>query len=394
MKYVLMNKNTEVLIANYDEGIKVFDKIIEIRNIEYAPLIIKKSYEMKEDFRFNLNDWFIGRGIPSRRDELDMLLARLNISTPLELFDKAFALSLSDQYWIKQVGSNIKYEDVNFFDHDFDSAEFVEASFSDNYDSITRKETLMSPNNTTNGMLKKSWIIEDGKRYLLKGGYKNDYLQPFNEVLASIICDKLGFDHVTYTLDRFKNKVVSKCLCFINKDTELITASQIMYGITKHKTSKDYNEYIKILEQNGIKNAREKIENMYILDFLMMNEDRHLNNFGIIRDVNTLEWLDVAPIFDNGESLKMTIYNSDEISINGEGRLFYNIVTFDDIIKVVKDIKRIDISKLDGVVEEYDELLHKYQNITGITEDRINKLCILLNRQIKKLSHLITEKTI
>lgn len=394
MKYVLMNKNTEVLIANYDEGIKVFDKIIEIRNIEYAPLIIKKSYEMKEDFRFNLNDWFIGRGIPSWRDELDMLLARLNISTPLELFDRAFALSLSDQYWIKQVGSNIKYEDVNFFDHDFDSAEFVEASFSDNYDSITKKETLMSPNNTTNGMLKKSWIIEDGKRYLLKGGYKNDYLQPFNEVLASIICDKLDFDHVTYTLDTFKNKVVSKCLCFINKDTELIPASQIMYGITKHKTSKDYNEYIKILEQNGIKNAREKIENMYILDFLMMNEDRHLNNFGIIRDVNTLEWLDVAPIFDNGESLKMTIYNSDEISINGEGRLFYNIVTFDDIIKVVKDIKRIDISKLDGVVEEYDELLHKYQNITGITEDRINKLCILLNRQIKKLSHLITEKTI
>lgn len=394
MKYVLMNKNTEVLIANYDEGIKVFDKIIEIRNIEYAPLIIKKSYEMKEDFRFNLNDWFIGRGIPSWRDELDMLLARLNISTPLELFDRAFTLSLSDQYWIKQVGSNIKYEDVNFFDHDFDSVEFVEASFSDNYDSITRKETLMSPNNTTNGMLKKSWIIEDGKRYLLKGGYKNDYLQPFNEVLASIICDKLDFDHVTYTLDTFKNKVVSKCLCFINKDTELIPASQIMYGITKHKTSKDYNEYIKILEQNGIKNAREKIENMHILDFLMMNEDRHLNNFGIIRDVNTLEWLDVAPIFDNGESLKMTIYNSDEISINGEGRLFYNIVTFDDIIKVVKDIKRIDISKLDGVVEEYDELLHKYQNITGITEDRINKLCILLNRQIKKLSHLITEKTI
>ena len=121
MKYVLMNKNTEVLIANYDEGIKVFDKIIEIRNIEYAPLIIKKSYEMKEDFRFNLNDWFIGRGIPSWRDELDMLLARLNISTPLELFDRAFALSLSDQYWIKQVGSNIKYEDVNFFDNDFDS---------------------------------------------------------------------------------------------------------------------------------------------------------------------------------------------------------------------------------------------------------------------------------
>ena len=122
-----------------------------------------------------------------------------------------------------------------------------------------------------------------------------------------------------------------------------------------------------------------------------MNEDRHLNNFGIIRDVNTLEWLDVAPIFDNGESLKMTIYNSDEISINGEGRLFYNIVTFDDIIKVVKDIKRIDISKLDGVVEEYDELLHKYQKYTKFSDLRINRLCVILNRQISKLKNLIEE---
>ncbi len=25
-----------------------------------------------------------------------------------------------------------------------------------------------------------------------------------------------------------------------------------------------------------------------------MNEDRHLNNFGIIRDVNSLEWISVA----------------------------------------------------------------------------------------------------
>ena len=33
-----------------------------------------------------------------------------------------------------------------------------------------------------------------------------------------------------------------------------------------------------------------------------MNEDRHLNNFGIIRDVISLEWISVAPIFDNRDS--------------------------------------------------------------------------------------------
>ena len=87
-----------------------------------------------------------------------------------------------------------------------------------------------------------------------------------------------------------------------------------------------YDEYIKILEEHHIENAREKIENMYILDFLIMNEDRHLNNFGVIRDVNTLKWVDIAPIFDSGESLKMIIYDHDEVILNGEGRLFYCVI--------------------------------------------------------------------
>lgn len=151
---------------------------------------------------------------------------------------------------------------------------------------------------------------------------------------------------------------------------------------------KDYEEYIKVLEEHGISDARIKMENMYIIDYLITNEDRHLNNFGIIRDVNTLEWLDVAPIFDNGESLNITYYDNEELHISGEGRLFYEVKPFDEIIKVVKDIKRIDLSKLDGIVEWFDELLHKYQNLTGFSDTRINRLCILLNRQINKLKEL------
>ena len=119
-----------------------------------------------------------------------------------------------------------------------------------------------------------------------------------------------------------------------------------------------------------------------------MNEDRHLNNFGIIRDVNSLERISVAPIFDNGESLKITYDNDDELCISGEGRFFYQVKPFNEIIKVVKDIKKIDLSKLYGVVEWYDNLLHMYQYITGISDNRINKLCILLNRQINNLKEL------
>ena len=396
MKRILMNKNTKVLSCEFNEVSKFFDKIYEVYNIDYAPHILK-SYYIDEDindttFRTNLSEWFKGRGIPSWRDKLDILLLRLNIVAPSELLDKAFGLSLSDNYWLKPVDTNIKYDDINFFDNDFDYAEFMEASLSKNSKIIQNDESLKTPNNTTDGMLKKAWIIENGTRYLLKGGYKNDTLQPFNEVLASEICNRLGFDHVEYTLDTYKDTVVSKCPCFITKDTELITCYQIRNDMKRHDSIEDYEEYIKKLEIEGIKDARIKVENMYILDFLIMNEDRHLNNFGIIRDVNTLKWLDVAPIFDNGQSLNINYYDDEEIHITSEGKLFYEVKSFDEIIKVVKDIKRIDISKLDDIPEWFDNLLHKYQHLTGYSDRRINILCILLNRQINKLKDLIKSK--
>ena len=394
MKCILMNKNTEVLVAEYDSGVGVFTKIYDVYNIDYAPYILKSYYIDKDIndtfFRINLSKWFQGRGIPSWRDNLDMLLLRLNVVAPSELLDKAFGLSLSDQYWLKPFDSDIKYEDINFFDNDFDYAEFMEASLSKNSKMIKNDSSLKTPNNTTDGMLKKAWIIENGTRYLLKGGYKNETLQPFNEVLASEICRRLKFDHVEYTLDTYKNMVVSKCPCFITKNTELVTCYQIRNDMKRHQTLDDYEEYIKKLESEGIKDARLKMENMYILDFLIMNEDRHLNNFGIIRDVNTLKWLDVAPIFDNGQGLNIEYYDDEEVHIFGEGKLFYEVKPFDEIIKMVKDIKRIDVSKLEDLPEWFDDLLHQYQYITRYSDVRINRLCILLNRQIIKLKELQT----
>ena len=145
------------------------------------------SNDINDTFRTNLTEWFKGRGIPPWRDRLDLLLYRLNINAPCELLDKAFSLSLSDQYFLCPLNSNIKYEDINFFDNDFDYTEFMEASLSKNSSIITNVSSLKTPNNTTDGMLRKAWIIDNNIRYLLKGGYKNETLQPFNEVLASEI---------------------------------------------------------------------------------------------------------------------------------------------------------------------------------------------------------------
>lgn len=42
---------------------------------------------------------------------------------------------------------------------------------------------------------------------------------------------------------------------------------------------------------------------MIVCDFILANIDRHFNNFGAIRNIETLEFKRVAPIFDNGCSL-------------------------------------------------------------------------------------------
>lgn len=386
MKCILMNKNTKVLSADYQPSLGVFTDIYDIYNIDFAPVILKNVYNKEKDLKIILSNWFKGRGIPLWRDDLDLLLSKLNISAPAELLDKAFGLSLSDQYWIKPYDSKIEYKDINFFEHDFNDAEFTDATFSNSTETST-KISLISPNNTTDGRLKKTWIIEEGKRYLLKGGYKNEVLQPFNEALASMISSRLGFNHVTYILEVIKDKVVSKCECFINENTELVSAYQILYNNCDKDNA--YETYINLLEKHGIKDARSSLEDMFILDYIMLNEDRHLNNFGIIRDVQTLNWIGTAPIFDTGESLNIIDYSDEEVIINGDGRFFYNVSNFDNILDNIKDLKKYDLNKLDGICEEFDELLHKYQHITKMTDRRINKICTLLFSRINKLKKKI-----
>ena len=83
-------------------------------------------------------------------------------------------------------------------------------------------------------------------------------------------------------------------------------------------------------------------------------------------------------------------YNEDEeVIINGDGRFFYKTSNFDEIVPYIKNIKRFDLNKLDGIVEEFDELLHKYQYIANMTDRRINKICTLLSSRINKLKRII-----
>ena len=121
---------------------------------------------------------------------------------------------------------------------------------------------------------------------------------------------------------------------------------------------------------------------MFLVDYLILNFDRHLRNFGIIRNIETLKRERVTPIFDSGESMECDKLTN-EMNFNDRNGKFYRNTDkrFSEIIKYI-DLSRFDLKKLDGIVEEYKEKLIKYQEYTDITEERIQKLTLGLEKRI------------
>ena len=395
MKCILMNKNTAIMLVEYNTTFNGIENIYDIYNIEYAPLSISNANKtLGANLLKQINDWFKGRGIPSWRKDLEKLLEKLNVSSPEELLNKSYALSLSDQYWLKEENSNVKWQDINFFTNDFEYEAYLEASLDSSSSLTTSKDKaiLRSPNNTTDGMLQKGWIIENGKRILVKGTYTSSREEPFNEWLASQISKRLGFYYCNYFVEwTDKTKLISKCENFVSEDEEIISAYDVFKSEKKPNNINDYEFYIQVLEKHNVPNARKNVEDMFILDYLMLNTDRHLKNFGVIRNVNTLEWVRTTPIFDTGQSMECDKY-LDEINFSyGTGKFFTNTnKNYEDILKVIgKNIVNIDIHKLDGLCEEYHSLLEKYKDKLDMSDKRIEKLVNGLQERIRRLENYI-----
>ena len=387
MKCILMNKNTPILLLEYNTKYNTIEKIYDIYNIEYAPLsVYNANKNISKNLVAEVNKWFRNRGIPSWRKNIEKLLENLNVSTTEELLNKAYALSLSDQYWIKEQDSQIEWKDINFFENDFKYKAYLDISLSNSSDKRLNQAELKSPNNTTDGMLQKGWIIENGKRVLVKGIYQPSREEPINEWLASEICRRLDFYHCDYSIDIINNRIVSKCESFVTSDEEIISAYDIYNSEKKSNNVTDLEHYINILEKHNVPDARKNVENMFVLDFIIMNMDRHMKNFGVIRNVNTLEWVRTTPIFDNGESMQCDKLTSEINFTDGKGKFFTNTdKKYSEMLKKLETIKEIDIKKLEGIVTDYKNVLEKYQPYTDATSERIRKLCFGLEKRIKKL---------
>lgn len=212
-----------------------------------------------------------------------------------------------------------------------------------------------SPDNTSDGFLKKRWKIVGGKRCLLKAGSNPFMQQPFNEVIATIVADRLGIPHVPYTLLWDDGTPYSVCEDFITPDTELVSAWRVMQSIKKDNSTSVYRHYLNCCKALGVSGMEHALDQMIVLDYLIANEDRHQNNFGLIRDANTLEWLGAAPLFDSGSSLGYDKLPNQILSLRGvECKPFKK--THAEQLKLVTSFDWIDFSKLEGIEWEIKEV--------------------------------------
>ena len=380
MKYILMHREIEVAEIELDE-LSHITNIYEVYAEEHFPVGTLGKHGVDKTM---LAKWWAKRSIPASRSGLRETLDLLHMSVPQELLAKCYGLSLSDQYWISPKDKPLMWKEINFFDHDF-SEDVGNLLFG--YGEFSDSMSLISPDNTSDGQLIKKWKIADGKRVLIKGGSNPYQQEPLCEVIASGIAERLCIPHTKYTLLWEHEKPFSVCQDFITSETELVSAYHIMQSRKKPNDLSDYEFYLSCVEQFGVKNIREQTEKMIVLDFLIGNEDRHFNNFGLIRNAVTLEWIGAAPIFDCGTSLW---YNTQEslikpLSPNLPAKPFKK--THREQIKLVKDFSWVDLKALDGMKEEMEEILFQSPYIS---RERRAVLCDAFCQRAELLGEIIS----
>ena len=391
MNYLLCHKNIKILSFEIIND-EIFD-IHSIYNEEHLPLFLQSKKITNKVI--GLKEWWKGRCIPSSRQNLDNLLNELDGINLKTLTIKSLGLSLSDQYWIKPESSNLKWEDVNFYKNDF-SPDVGNLLFGDK---LNKNIDFVSPDNTSDGWILKKWIIKDNERFLLKGGSTPYEQEPFNEVLASKICECLDIPHIPYTLVKIKDNYFCSCKNITTENTELISAWNILNTQNKNKKLSAFEHFVNCCDELKIDskdNLKNDIGKMILLDFIIANTDRHYNNFAFLRNSNTLAWLGLAPIYDSGTSMFNT-KTTQELrffeytdSQKIEAKPFYTkqqkqLESFSTIVA----LQEINFDSLAEIPDFYSELLSLNKKIS---EERRKLLTVQLQRRIDHAQTIVYRK--
>lgn len=377
--YILQHKNTAVAVLMIDETGDITD-IGDAVNKPYLPVLCSETISLKT--------WWSNRTIPVTRQGISEDLMGERISSTKELLLRNLGLSLTDCYWVKPLGSDYTWEQVNLFDNLFrDSFGLMDQSGSRSMD-LTKLSPFV-PSSSLQGELRKKWVILEKERVLVKGNNAGGFQQSLNEVFASGLHEgQSRFPFVAYWLTKLMmpegEAVGCACRNFCDRHTEFVSAYEIAYGHKKRNDQSEYEAYIEFASRQGI-DLRPFMEYQIAADFILTNTDRHFNNFGMLRDADSLKLLGPAPIFDNGNCL---FYRGHVPK--GKGLYDIAVTSFrkreTDLLRYVTQPDIIDIKKLPKPQELYALLkkdafipdLHR-QEICEAYEGKINLYIDFMN---------------
>ena len=242
--------------------------------------------------------WLDHRSIPKHREMVEKILGALNLEvTDIKgLIDVCFGLSLNDSYWITQRAFEGSFDEYNLYENEFSDAISLIAYTGGGY---SDKHFKTTPELTTGGMLRKAWrFFGPDKIWLYKGGtfgFANSGNEPYSEYYASQIAKRMEINAVEYELENWMGILASKCELFTNKYLSYIPVGRIVRtgGIDA------CIEYYKELGDEFY----QQLADMLVFDAVILNEDRHYGNFGVLRENITGRIVAPAPVFDNGLSL-------------------------------------------------------------------------------------------
>ncbi len=314
----LMHEN--IAVATLEMSGNDVLKVVEVLNDQHLP------YGCADPTPKNFNTWIKGRRIKDGLDAdgkevlRDFLKDRRNYFKTKNnaAFDRPqngnpqVMMSLTDHYFFK-VKTDIRWDTHNFYEHEFDLT-FGNVFFEPWLVQSGRISDL-TPDLTTGGIAAKRWRREGEQTFLYKAGSQQTCQEPLSEVMAAITLGKIYAEkqdwrlpYVSYDFAFSGMTLCSKSANFTSLDQEFVSMQEVLYHdvIANNRSEDDiadtYEHIVLALktmhvDETGI---RSFLDRMLFLDVIIGNQDRHLNNFGILRNPNTLQFIRFAPLFDNG----------------------------------------------------------------------------------------------
>ena len=233
------------------------------------------------------------------------------------------------------------------------------------------------------GSERKKGILINGYRYILKFQKQDNFSKRCNhisEFIGSHVFDLLGFKVQDTYLGTYNGEEVVACKDFVaGTPFQFVPFNDV--GESSLEKDKDkyqysYEDIMRMLRENvKLTNVQETISifwDMYVVDALLGNFDRHGSNWGFLKFNNKYS---LAPIFDNGsclfpqmtdEDMMRTIMNSEDLTNERIYEFPTSQVKLDD--KKSSYFEVINSLKYDECNASVIKICEKY------SQDKINKL--------------------